>query len=209
MKHLASAIFSKKQIPLILCLAVLLGVSYFNYRNTVPMIFPERTYGQPVISTDFPELDISIEQVLQDNRYIYVLLHHSNGIVQVYDLEGNYQFSLFFYCHGHGGFSLALADNTLYVQDMRENVYVFTNGIFQRFVEAADAQMEFTELDFKSRDSSANYEIRENSVWRISEKEDVCIVGAYAQPAISTNYLLWAACFVLFVSLLRYTHPPK
>ena len=192
----------KKQILLILCLAVLFGGSYFNYCNTVPKAFPERQYAMPVVSTEFPRLNISIEQVLQDDRYIYVLLHHSNGVVQVYDLEGDYQFSLFFYCHGHGGFSLALADNTLYVQDMRENVYVLKNGEFQCFVEAVDARSVFSELDFKSRDTSSDFEIRSSSVWRISGEEAVCVVGEPEQAAITATQLIFTACLILLVVFL-------
>ena len=168
----------KKNIPFLSCLVILLILSYYNYYNSYPKAFPERVYGQPVVASNYGNLNISIEQVVQDDTYIYAMLHHSNGVVQVHDLDGNYQFSLFFYCHGKGGFSLAFADNILYVQDMRDNVYVFERGEFRAFVKADDAKKQFPELNFKIQEITEGYEIESGCVWRVADGERVCIIGA-------------------------------
>ena len=192
----------RKQFPLILCLAALLILSYFRYSRSAPKTFPETLYGQPVVSANYENVDSSIEQVLQDDKYIYAMLHHSNGVVQVYDLEGKYQFTLFFYCHTKGGFSMALVENTLYVQDMRQNVYVFQGGTFQQFVKAEDAKTTFPGLDFRTREISAGYEIQAGCVWRVSGNERVCIIGSPKQPAVSFVYLTVAFCVIVTVLFL-------
>ena len=126
-------------------------------------------------------------------QYLYVLHHHSNGIVQVYDLSGTYQHTLFFYCHEKGGFSLAADDQFVYVQDMRNHVYLLMDGAFISFLERAEAEQQLNDIDFRSGASSAGYEIRSNGVWRISESSEQCII----EFAVPNRYLAKSSLIVI------------
>ena len=197
----------KKNILLLSCLVMLLILSYFCYQNSPPNTFPETIYGMPVIATNYEKLNISIEQVIQDDTYIYTMLHHSNGVVQVYNFDGKYQFSIFFYCHGKGGFNLAIADNILYVQDMRANVYVFERGEFREFVKAVDAKRRFSELDFKVQKISEGYEIESDCVWRIEDGKRVCFIGEPRKANIDKNNVAIICTF--FLMLVGLVHMKK
>ena len=93
------AIFKKAETYVVSVLLVtLLFVGYLHY-SSPRSAYPEAYYGKPVVSQEYPQINLSIEQVVEVGQYLYVLHHHSNGIVQVYDLSGTYQHTLFFYCH--------------------------------------------------------------------------------------------------------------
>ena len=179
------AIFKKTETYVVSVLLVaLLFVGYLNY-SSPRSAYPEAYYGKPVVSQEYPQINLSIEQVVEVGQYLYVLHHHSNGIVQVYDLSGTYQHTLFFYCHEKGGFSLAADDQFVYVQDMRNHVYVLMDGAFISFLERAEAERQLNDIDFRSGASSAGYEIRSNGVWRISESSEQCII----ESAVPNRYL--------------------
>ena len=165
-------------------LVALLFVGYLNY-SSPHSAYPEAYYGKPVVSKEYPQINLSIEQVVEAGQYLYVLHHHSNGIVQVYDLSGTYQHTLFFYCHEKGGFSLAADDQFVYVQDMRNHVYVLTDGAFISFLERAEAERQLNDIDFRSGASSEGYEIRSNGVWRTTESGEQCII----ESAVTNRYL--------------------
>ena len=193
----------KKPEPIIFCvLMVALMLAYYVYCNSPPQTFPEASYGKPIASTEYPQIDISIEQVVEGGQYLYVLLHHSNGIVQVYDLCGAYQHTLFFYCHTKGGFSLATDGNNIYVQDKRANVYVLHNGEFDYFLEENEAKDRLGDMDFRSRTSSAHYEIRANAIWRVAEDGEWCIIESFASNDYSAGGLLLMACITFIIVIL-------
>lgn len=204
LKEFLSELKDKASI-LIGILAVLSVVGCYVLYNSRELAFPDRYYGIPVISTEYPSIDISIDQVLDDGRYLYVLYHHSNGIIQVYDMDGSYQHTLFFYCHTKGGFSMVAAGRAIYVQDMRENVYVFEEGKFISFLEKEAAERELSHIDFRTCTSSPNYEIRENSIWRTINGSQVCIVGEPKRNVAVSVWSISTACviFTAFISHLR------
>lgn len=185
-------------------LVALLLVGSLNY-SSPHSAYPEAYYSKPVVSKEYPQINLSIEQVVEVGQYLYVLHHHSNGIVQVYDLSGTYQHTLFFYCHEKGGFYLAADDQFVYVQDMRNNVYVLTDGAFISFLERAEAEQQLQDIDFRSGASSAGYEIRSNGVWRITESSEQCIIEAVVTNRYHADILLVLICvgFAL-VMLLQY-----
>ena len=103
----AASIFKKTETSVICAVLAALMLAYYLYSTSSHNAYPEAAYGKPAVSTEYPQMDISMEQVVEAGQYLYVLHHHSNGIVQVYDLGGTYLHTLFFYCHGKGGFFLA------------------------------------------------------------------------------------------------------
>ena len=195
---------SEKLRSALVIIAIVLLMALYLVLNHNQTDYPERYYASPVVSTDYPNIDMNIEQVVDDGSYIYVLHHHSNGIVQVYDLDGNYQHTLFFYCHMNGGFSLAVEDNILYVQDMRQNVYVFREGEFCDFLTKREAEIELSNVRFRSGESSDGYTIRSQSVWKEINGEPVLIIGTPDQDKVlDTTGLLMLGCVVILAIMIR------
>ena len=164
--------------------------------------FSQRLSGNRLWQTD------GIDRVPQNGyqygaeQYLDVLHHHSNGIVQVYDLGGTYLHTLFFYCHGKGGFFLAADGQYVYVQDMRNNVYVLADGEFESFLEKADAEQQLCDIDFRSGASSANYEIRSDGIWRVEETGEQCIIESSANDRRTADSLFLLVCIAFAVIML-------
>lgn len=197
--------FLKKPETIIFCILMVALALYYNmYFNSPHKTFPEAYYGEPTVSIEYPQIDISIDQVVEVGQYLYVLHHHSNGIVQVYDLTGAYQHTLFFYCHTKGGFSLATDGYYLYVEDMRGNVYALKDGEFDHFLEKSEAKKQLVDMDFRSLTSSVNYEIRTNAIWRITEDGEQCIIESSKPNGIFVDSLsILVPCTFIIVMLYQ------
>lgn len=180
----------------------LLVISYVEYPPNNAPKYPSRTYGKPVISAEYPIINVSIEQVVISGEYIYVLLHHANGIVQVYNMDGKYLHSLFFYCHTKGGFSLAVDNECLYVQDMRDNVYAFQNGNFVSFMNRSQAERQLSHLDFRSRTNSAGYSIQNGSVWKESKNGKTMIIKGPSSKSAVHGHI--GAAIAILISTIIY-----
>ena len=163
----------RKLLALILMAGCILLVC-LSYRKP----YPKTHYATPAVSDQYPELEMDADTVVEAGEYLYVLLSPGEGIVQVYDLSGTYRHTLFFDCHLNGGFSLAAFGETAYVQDMVGNVYVLNNGEFDRFLKKSDLSELPEGLDFYATSSSEGYEIRKNTVWRITVEGEECIIPA-------------------------------
>lgn len=165
---------------------------------------PDRLYGKPVISTDSPEIS-SMEAVVDDGQRLYVLYTHLNGIIQVYDLNGNYQHTLYFYCHQHGGFSIAAEETTVYVKDMDGNLYIFEDGEFQSFVYEKHIQGLLDSVDFSKQ--SEDYVIREDGLYKKTESVEQCIVSLENQKTIkqTKNVYMWIAALaaIFFIQICK------
>lgn len=162
---------------------------------------PEGYYGIPTSSTDYPDLSMEIQQVVEDGSRIYVLFASSKRIIQVYDLDGQYQSTLFFYSHyDNGAFQVTTEANTLYVADECENVYVFRDGLFEQFYKEDEAVEHLIDIDFDWRYSSESYMIRNGSVWKKTPNGDVCVVERKNSPVMGMGVLLIAA-FVIAVCI--------
>jgi hypothetical protein len=181
----------RKLLALILMAGCILLVC-LSYRKP----YPKPYYATPAVSNEYPELEKEADTVVEAGAHLYVLLNPTQGIVQVYDLNGTYRHTLFFDCHLNGGFSLAAFGETAYVQDMAGNVYVLNNGEFDRYLKKADLSELPEGLDFYATTSSEGYEIRKNAVWRITAEGEECIIPA---PPVSIQTILcnlFSACMV-------------
>lgn len=97
---------------------------------------PEPAIGSPKSYTDQKLIEkTSIDQIVSDGRYLYVLYGEHDGTVAMYTLSGVFQKAFVFYKHLNGVFRLATEEPYLYVMDKRENIYVFENGAFTCFLE--------------------------------------------------------------------------
>lgn len=162
-----------KKIIFFALLIVALLTLYF--RN--PLVnAPKGLYGVPAVSTDYPQLSMNVLQVVEDGSHIYILYNSSTRIVQMYDLEGNYECSFFFYSFPNGEFILAAEKDTLYVEDERGNVYEFNDGQFKHFYDQNEFSEQLENIQFDRGASSASYSIRNKDVWRTLPEGEICVI---------------------------------
>jgi len=166
--------YSQKFKCVLLCaLAVISLVSIYDAirkQNNKPAV----TRGTPV--QYFEDLDIntiSIDQIANDDAQLY-LLDADEGILRVFNLNGNYLYTLIFFDYMNGAFKLAVDNNRLYVSDPHGDVYVFDECKFNQFIERKDAKNSLKAIDFEN--NPTNYEMRGVSVWKISETGDFCVI---------------------------------
>lgn len=181
-------------------LVLMLIISLISNTNK----YPDAYWGVPVVSENYPDLHArNIEQVLSDEEYLYILPHHSNGIIQVCNLDGEYAYTLFFYENLNGHFSMTMEHGVLYVRDMRGNVYTFRHGVFDRFVKESDVQQQFSHIDLLSNKSSTGYEIRSNSIWKSTTSGEICIVETQKSYSLSTPLIVAVVCLLVIFKMVQ------
>lgn len=190
--------------PVICILAVLIQSAYSDPLKDAP----KGGYGRPAVSKEYSNLHPGIWQVLDDGFRMYVLSSSGERFIQVYDMEGNYEKTLFFQSlSANGKFFIATKENILYVMDEDGNVYIFQGGEFIRFLKDSDAEKELSHIDFRIRDSSGGYIVKNRSVWRISEPENICIIEGETEIGHLTNFSLAVfsalACICITMYLKR------
>lgn len=194
---------SEKRVILIVLLFLLVICAFSS--NVDDEEFPSaKICGIPVIWSEYSDLTKhSIDQILSDEENIYVLYGENEGILQVFDTQGVYQYSASFYDHLNGAFSLALREGTLYVRDSVHNVYIFHDGKFDNFLERDEASSLLDNLNFSME--SENYQIRFGSIWYVSDMQEYCVVQRPVRTVFYQNnlYFLIAIVFVLLLGLVR------
>lgn len=173
---------------------------------------PDAIWGKPVLfENDSVMPNSGIEQVLSDGQRVYVLYTSRNGVVQVYDCNGIYLYSVRLYAHLNGAFAMAVDGNMLYIEDYHGDIYVFKDGEFAEFLrsDAADAiKKEIPHSTFEK--NTEGYEVRSGSVWRIEGAIQTCIVNRPAQTGIFQNNMdNLITIFVFMVFALVYWYVQK
>lgn len=154
-----------------------------------------RTLGIPNISREYsPLVKYSIDQIVTTEEYVYILYGEHDGNVQVFDRNGIYQYSAYFFAHINGVFRIAAKGDLLYVCDNQYNVYVMQNGELKEFIHNYCAVELLETIDFYA--SSTEYVVRMGSVWRIADKMETCIIER-PFPAV-----LYQNSFMFFANLL-------
>lgn len=134
-----------------------------------------RTLGAPVITNEYALLErSSIDQVITDGYYLYILYGEHQGDVQVFSLDGDYLYSAYFYNHLNGAFRIAADDGVLYVRDYRHNIYILQDGQLLEYMEEADASELLNTYDFNIR--SEDYIVKFGSVYKITGDSQMCII---------------------------------
>ena len=175
--------------------AVLLCLGWMYVRAREAERMPQPYPGVPAVCSAELE-DYVIHQMADDGTYLYILADEHNGIVHVFDLEGNYQHTLAFYAHLNGAFQIAAEEDTLYVRDKQNNLYLFRSGAFCEYLDRKDVPADLREMDFCQ--NSLSYEIRDGSVWRVAGEEAVCVIHrSGASAAYQRNTRLAAGLIVL------------
>ena len=179
--------FDRRNI-IIMCILVALLVMVLIPTSLSTWKLPQKVYGKPQVIYDEVVFNKTrIEQVLDDGIYMYVLADDHQGYIQIYDLNGQYHATWFFYDSINGTFSMAVEDEMLYVKDGKRNVYIFSNGQFQQFLPESETSLLLAEMKFNN--ASVRYKIRFGSIWRVDLQKPVCVVQRGIQGCIYQYYL--------------------
>ena len=184
----------------LLCALVIISLlTINNYQR--PQEKP--VYGTPVQFHESLDINrINIDQIADDDGHLY-LLDAYEGILRVFDLNGNYLQTRMFHDYMNGAFKLAVKDHCLYVSDPQNDVYVFKEGQFNQFIQRNDAKSILENIDFEK--NSTNYVIRFASVWKVCDTGDICVIK---RPLSSMLYQrnIRVLIVVAFVSIFAFVH---
>lgn len=187
-------------IILLVLIIVLLGL-YFESNDETDAYSPWE--GHPVVATAELKLEqADISQILNDGRYLYVLYDAVDEYVQVYDLDGSYQFTISVFCHPNGALRMALVAGDLYICDRYKNIYIFHGDIFKHFIDAEDARKNYSTIDFECW--SKDYKVRSGSVWNVSNEGEVCVIDRSAAYSANQVTMVFMGCFVILFILMRF-----
>lgn len=182
---------------LVACLMLLL--MYLDAQKSADAPVP--VHGNPsVYEEDMDTTQISMDQILDDNKHIYVL-DQFEGIIRIYNLSGEYQFSWFFYDYLNGSFRMAVSNEYLYVCDPHNDVYIFLDGTFIDFIDRENAQ-ELLSMNNFGEDSS-RYEVRQGSIWHIADQTCLVEKPTYAVRVQRREAMLLALVLVAAIAIFK------
>ena len=163
---------------LLLCILIISSVRSARERSEEPVRFSQK----PVFSTEFGgRKPYAVAQIIEAGEYLYVLPSDHAGFVQVYDLKGTYQHSLFFLEKRNGGFSMASEGDIFYFRNQSSDVFVFRNGEFIEYVQWKTARERFPHVDFERRSSTPGYVIRGTDLWRVSADREELVMADFVR----------------------------
>ena len=138
---------------------------------------PVRFASKPVSSAEFGDRRFQfVDQIVEAGEYLYILPDEQEGFIQVYDLKGVYQHSLFFTEISNGVFVMAYEDGLFYVQNQTGDVYVFRDEEFREYVKRTTAKEQFAHIGFVWQGSTPGYKFRGNDLWRISDENEMLLI---------------------------------
>lgn len=159
--------------PVLMVLVLLIWIQMSVAADRTAAREPVTLSNAPSYSSDFEDRkSYFIDTLVEFEDRIYILPNSGQGFVQVYDLLGTYQYSMFFLEHRNGGFFLGTDGEYLYVKDKRSNVFVFQNGQFLRYEKREHAEKRPAGL----WQSTPGYEIRGRDLWRVSDDREALII---------------------------------
>lgn len=174
---------------------------------------PAAIWGTPVRFEQETVMPYSgIEQVVADSEHLYILYSSNLGVVQVYNLQGDYQYSWKLYKHMNGSFFMAVQNDVLYIRDYHADIYVFSHGEFVAFLHDEEANTVKNAIPFsKFEENTPGYYIRNGSVWHSNNGISQCVI---ARPLISVLFqnnfyfvliviIMSGMCFVRFLKNRR------
>lgn len=163
---------------LMLCILIINTVASERERSGEPVRFASK----PVFSTEFGERKpYAVDQIIEVGEFLYVLPDDTDGFVQVYDLKGNYQHTLFFLEEPNGAFRMAAEGDAFYFRNQSNDVFVFRNGEFMEYVPRKIARERFANIDFERQDSSPGYVIRGTDLWHVSEDREALVMADFVR----------------------------
>lgn len=181
-------------IFLICILFILLFIKAIKYEDAPQ----EALYGVPLIYENEDSLEMhSIDQVVDDGTRLYILFNDHEGIVQIYDIDGNYEKTVEFYGGNNGAFKIAAENGIFYVCDKKANLYLFSDGEFVDFLTNSEGMSLRKSINFE--DSSPNFRVHLGSVWRIDNGEEICVIRRPISSALfQGNFVLILGFAIIF-----------
>lgn len=165
---------------------------------------PRAVLGEPSFFTESFDVNwIRIGQLLHDQKRLY-LLDDQNGYIRVFDLNGNYLYSILLYDYLNGAFRMAVNEEMLYIADPHNDVYIFANDTFVEFLERQDAKVLLNSLNFQKK--SDTFELRLGSVYNVTN--DMCIIERRLYAARKSTEI-FAIGFVVLIALVHYYRRAK
>lgn len=179
---------------LMLCILIINAVASERERSEEPVRFSNR----PVFSTEFGDRKpYAVDQIIEAGEFLYVLPDDNDGFVQVYDLKGSYQHSLFFLEESKGAFTMAAEGDMFYVENQSGDVFVFRNGEFLEYVQRKQAKDRYDHIEFVWQGSTPGYVIRGTDLWRVSEDREELVMTDFVRFDASFA----VACITAIVSI--------
>lgn len=187
----------------IIIICVILAATYRQAQ--IEKDLPTVVSGMPGIYTDpsFSADRITIDQILADQSRLY-LLDEYNGYIYVFDLDGNYQYTIILYDYMNGAFRMAVTKEKLYVADPHDDVYIFSDDTFVEFRKRQDAQDLLTSIDFEK--TSETYKMRFDSIYNV--KNDTCVIKR-SIFAVKNPKIVLPVLFFLFLAIYIYRRKKK
>lgn len=200
---------AKIKLTLILLCTFLIGCSFIL--DIISMIRPAElaahAEGTPTIAVRKTELLCTgISQVVADDDRIYVLFG-DYSVVQVYTTDGQYLYSVSVYNHSNGRTHIAAKDGCLYIQDKHDNIYVFSDGVFSKYLDKQEAASLEKTLNFDASDP--DYTTKKGSLWRVSDSR--CVLKRPDWLIVYQGSLNWRIKIFLaiLIGYLLYFPKPK
>lgn len=185
--------FTIKAISIISIILVMLGINAKD--NLVHNSSSSPSCGNPIISEEYSLYEeLSVDQIVDDEKYLYVLLGDHDGVVQIFDHDGKHIITAKFYKHMNGAFRIAAQDGFFYVRDYQFNIYVFQDGRFSFFLEKNEANDIIENVDFNQ--NSANYDEHSGSIWRVADNVEV-VTRPIKSQFINTNTLFYLSIILV------------
>lgn len=189
-----------KLIILLVLMALILGVFLLkiagqqSQRTNIAS-----TLGNPhvLLNQENNNLNSSITQVVEYKDYIF-LVYGYESIVQVYSLEGIYQYALSVYNYSNGRAEIAIDNDVLYLCDKHRNMYAFRGKAFIEFIDKTHSDDLHDMLHFGR--NSPHYAIKAGSVWYTNGEHSHCVVKKSAWQVFYQNNLL--ELLLLFLLIL-------
>ena len=184
-------------------LMLIIVFCFFWISGIYPKMLKVKTEGVPkIIKEPVKTNTMALLQIISDEDRVYIL-YDRHCVVSVYDLAGNYLYSISVYTHQNGRASIALKDHKLYLKDKYENVYIFKDDEFIEYIPSESNKAIVDDINFEVRSDSII--ARKGSIYRYENGEYQKIIhrpiwSVLLQPAVNIT-LLFVLSALMAVSI--------
>lgn len=195
---------SQKTVTILKVIGITLALGYLF---VVKLIFPANDLqvaterGVPALVQERVENTRTLKAVESDSSRLYLLF---DGVMEVYDHNGNYQYAFYFQNERNGAFRIGHLGNQIIVLDKTENLYYFENGSFSSYAER-ETDLE-TVGQIRSQNGSDDYFVKWGSVWKHTENGGACVIRRPYNwyPILCCAFII--ICLIVTVILNRQKH---
>jgi hypothetical protein len=166
-------------------------------------VSPKASQGRPVVYVQQqPDKFDGCAQIADDGNNIYLLINDHKGLVQVYDILGNYEQSIVLYSHTNGAFKLAEQNGVIFICDKEGSLYLFEQGFFVKYIVHSEAVQLRKSIDFENYSSS--YYQRNGSIWRTDGEQSKCVIQGEILPGLHIgNPVIILTGIILALAMIR------